>query len=207
MSTFLGLLSGGRPPARYETYRLSGLGQATTTKKKVAPKKAKGKGKKAAPRPKAATKTEIKVRVRGGLRHAPLDRHHNPFKRDSIRPGAMAKRETQRSDTWSCDWKAPYVQLCTMVGVTKKDGSPKTKLIKVKRKYKKDYNKEYHKHLKELGKPKFAKNEKDDLYSFRETAWQKAHPPKGRKKKAKASTKKAPAKKSTTKKSRAKASA
>ena len=163
MSTFLGLLSGGRPPAQHETYWLRGLGADadTETAKKSAPKAKKG-GKKAAA-PKAAPKTPIKVKVKGGLRHAPIDAHRNPFKRSNIRPGGPKGRETQRSDTWSCEWKEPYKQLCTMVGVKKKDGSPRTKIIKIKKDYKQKYNEEYHKHLKKLGKPKFAKNEKDNL--------------------------------------------
>jgi len=219
LSTFLGLLSGGRPPAQYETYYLDGLGADTTTKKKVSPKKVAAKKPAAKKKAAAPKKVAVKVKVKGGLRHAPLDRHRNPYKRSNIRPGVpheedseFTQRETQRSDTWSCEWKAPYRQLCTMVGVVKKDGTPRTKLIKLKKEYKQRYNKAYHKHLKKLGKPKFTKNEKDDLYSFRETEWQKSNQPKGRTKKAapkKASSKKAPAKKATPakKKSRAKATA
>lgn len=212
MSTFMGLLSGGRPPARYETYWLAGLGAdaETVTKKRGAPKKGVVRGKaKGAAKAKAEPKTAIKVKVKGGLRNAPLDRHHNPFKRDNIRPGVphaedseFRQRETQRSDSWSCEWRPGTpeytVQLCTALRQKRKDGSPKTKTIKVNRAYKKRYNKEYHKHLKTLGKPKFG-NKEHGLYSFRETEWQKANPVKGRTKK--------PKKTPTPKKARAKKAA
>lgn len=170
MSTFLGLFSAGRPPPRFTV--LHGLGADAGTKKvrKGSPAKSKAKAK----------AKEVVVKTRGGLRNQPLDNSHHPFKRDLVRPGGPKGVASQAGPRWECerrplrgDEKDEYmnVQVCAavwpdgsprMLKTGPKKGQRQMKTVKVKRKYKggkEGYNAQYRKHLKALGKPKFANKE------------------------------------------------
>lgn len=204
MSTFMGLLSAGRPPPRVIV--LEGLGAAEKPKKgkakadkpkarkprragapppqkptkTMSPAKKAAKGKKASkskPRKSSSApspaKAEVRIiKVKGGLRNQPLNDHHSPFKRSSIRPGGPRGVESQQTGVWTCDRVQPYVQRCVS-SIRKRDGKLKVKTVKLSEegiKNKLAYNKAYRQHIKKLGKPKFA-NKASALYKYRKTKW------------------------------------
>lgn len=104
------------------------------------------------------------LRVRGGLRNKPLDDSHNPFKRSNVRPGGPAGRADEEQKLWSCTWQEPYVQKC--LGPTKRDGTRRVKVVKVRKDWKKKYNNErYTPHLRKTGAPKFA-NTTQTMYDY-----------------------------------------
>lgn len=182
MSTFMGLLSAGRPSP--SLIILEGLG---------APPAASKKGKKKAKRAgsvKTTTTTKV-VRVKGGLRNQPIDDYKHPFKRSARRgPTDIPNRRhltTDQTDEWTCERATPTathtIQRCVSSAVTR-SGKPRVKLIKVGKAYKKKYNKEYREYLKRLGKPKFA-NSKSNFYEYRKTAWAAGRTPAVKKPRAK----------------------
>ena len=71
------------------------------------------------------------------LGRAVIDQSHYPFKRSKKRPGGPAGKTDEAIQKWSCEWSAPYQQVCT------NNETGKRKKVKVKVGYKKLYNKRY----------------------------------------------------------------